>query len=440
MTNSCSLSRAQLSFTLVIIGSICAAALHALGYAMSAFAAQAFVILAALIGFLSVGRAARLIDQARDVCKRIAAGDFEARVLHVDDGGRTGELVLTVNDMIDGCDAFVREATAAMDAVQQRRYFRRILPGGLHGALLRGANTINAATDSLESRILSFEQQASKLEDAVSTVVGSLDADSKDMRETAGHLTSGASTTRERLTAVAAASEQASGNMRHVADATAGLSESARQVGSDVAHSAAIVGRAVARVSEATSNVAALRSVAERISEVVKSIEAIASQTNLLALNATIEAARAGDAGRGFAVVAQEVKALAEQTAKFTGEIEAQVDHVHGAADVVSQSITEIGAVMTEVESITTKVAGAAEAQSDATADIASTIEQAFSVVSDIATSIQTIAANARDTERYAESTMTASTHLSTNSETLADQIRGYLGQVRKDLIRQSGA
>ncbi|MFC0239353.1 methyl-accepting chemotaxis protein [Rhodopseudomonas telluris] len=440
MTNSCSLSRAQLSLTLAIVASIAAAALHALGYPMSAFGAQALVIVAVLSGFLSVGKAARLIDQACDVCKRIAAGDFEARVLHVDDGGRTGELVLTVNDMIDGCDAFVREATAAMEAVQQRRYFRRILPGGLHGALLRGATTINAATDSLESRILSFEQQASKLEDAVSTVVGSLDADSKDMRVTAGHLTSGASTTRERLTAVAAASEQASGNMRHVADATAGLSESARQVGADVAHSAEIVGRAVARVSEATSNVAALRSVAERISEVVKSIEAIASQTNLLALNATIEAARAGDAGRGFAVVAQEVKALAEQTAKFTGEIESQVDHVHGAADVVSQSITEIGAVMTEVESITTKVAGAAEAQSDATADIAQTIEQAFSVVSDIATSIQTIAANARDTERYAESTMTASSHLSTNSETLADQIRGYLGQVRKDLIRQSAA
>ncbi|WP_322514367.1 methyl-accepting chemotaxis protein [Rhodopseudomonas palustris] len=440
MTNSCSLSKAQLNIAIAIAAATIAAGLAWMNYPTVASAFQAVALIAAVLAFASVATATRLIEQARDVCQRVADGDFEARILHIPTSGRIGGLLGAINDVIDDCDAFVREATASMRAVQQRRYFRRILPGGLHGALLRGAATFNDATDSIEGRIRSFEQQAARLEGAVSTVVGSLDADSKDMRETAGHLTSGASTTRERLTAVAGASEQASGSMRHVADATAGLSASAREVGADVARSAEIVGRAVARVSEATSNVAALRSVAERISEVVKSIEAIASQTNLLALNATIEAARAGDAGRGFAVVAQEVKALAEQTAKFTGEIESQVDHVHGAADVVSQSITDIGAVMTEVESITTKVAGAAEAQSDATADIAQTIEQAFAVVSDIATSIQAIAANARDTERYAESTMTASTHLSSNSETLAEQIRGYLGQVRKDLIQQNAA
>lgn len=166
----------------------------------------------------------------------------------------------------------------------------------------------------------------------------------------------------------------------------------------------------------------------------------IAGQSTLLALIATIEVARVGEAGRGFAVFAAEVKALAEQTAKFTGEIEAQVEHVHSAADLVSRSIGEIGAVMTEVDDITAAVAGAAEAQSAATADIAKNIEQAYDVVSEITGSIQTVTESARDTEQYAASTMTASTHLSSQSETLAHRIRDYLARVRADMLAQRAA
>jgi methyl-accepting chemotaxis protein len=424
----------------VIAAASVAAALMWAGYPLAALAVQAVAVAAAAVGFAGVNKAVRLIEQARDVCKRIAAGDFEARILGIPARGRIGDLLGSFNDVIDGCDAFVREATAAMHAVQHHRYFRRILPGGLHGALLRGASTINAAADSIEGRIGSFEQQAAQLEGAVGAVVGSLDEDSRGMRQTAGNLTSGASTTRESLTAVAAASEQASGNMRSVASATAGLSSSARAVGADIGRSSAIVNRAVTRVSEASSDVAKLRDVAERISEVVKSIETIASQTNLLALNATIEAARAGEAGRGFAVVAHEVKSLAELTAKFAGEIEAQVDHVHGAADAVSTSISEIGAVMTEVVGITATIADAAEAQSIGTAEIAQNIEQAFSMVSEIASSIQTVTTTARETEAYAAATMTTSSHLSSQSSLLAQQIRDYLDQVRKDMVQQSAA
>ncbi|ABD05782.1 methyl-accepting chemotaxis sensory transducer [Rhodopseudomonas palustris HaA2] len=411
-----------------------------MNYPTAALSLQAVALVAAALAFIGVTGTARRIEQARDVCRRVADGDFEARILHIPTSGRLGEMLGAINDVVDDCDAFVREATASMHAVQHHHYFRRILPGGLHGALLRGATTINHATDSIEARIRSFDQQAAGLERAVSDVVGALDEDSSGMRDTASNLTRGASTTRESLTAVAVASEQASGNMRSVANATAGLSSSARAVGADIGRSSEIVSRAVTRVSEASADVAKLRDVAERISQVVKSIETIASQTNLLALNATIEAARAGDAGRGFAVVAHEVKSLAEQTAKFTGEIEAQVDHVHGAADAVSTSIGEIGAVMTEVVGITGTIAEAAEAQSVATAEIAQNIEQAFAMVSDIASSIQTVTATARETESYAAATMTTSNHLSSNSGTLARQIRDYLDQVRKDLIEQNAA
>jgi methyl-accepting chemotaxis protein len=274
----------------------------------------------------------------------------------------------------------------------------------------------------------------------VGGIVSALDSGAVEMSSTAGNLRTGASSTLTRVTSVAAASEQASANMQSVASATARLSSSASEVGADVNRSAAIAGRAVERVADAASNVDVLRAVAVRISEVVTSINVIASQTNLLALNATIEAARAGDAGRGFAVVAHEVKALATQTANFTAEIEKEIGQVQSATDKVSSSITEIGTVIAEVNEITGKVASASEAQSAATADIARNIDEAFAVVREISTNIQSLATTAKDTEQLATSTMVASGDLSSQSGLLTKEIRGYLGEARQNLVRQAAA
>ncbi|WP_457487803.1 methyl-accepting chemotaxis protein [Tardiphaga sp. P5_C10] len=440
MTNLCFLSRAQLSTLVVIAGSALALVLQFFGLSVVAMVCQTVAVAAAIVALVLMGKTARLIEKARVACQRIAQGDFEARILGIPVRGVTGELLHSVNDMIDGCDAFVRESTAAMAALNDNKYYRRILPGGLHGGLLHGAKAMNAATDSIADRIRNFERQTSQLESTVGGIVSALDSGAVEMSSTAGNLRTGASSTLTRVTSVAAASEQASANMQSVASATARLSSSASEVGADVNRSAAIAGRAVERVADAASNVDVLRAVAVRISEVVTSINVIASQTNLLALNATIEAARAGDAGRGFAVVAHEVKALATQTANFTAEIEKEIGQVQSATDKVSSSITEIGTVIAEVNEITGKVASASEAQSAATADIARNIDEAFAVVREISTNIQQLAMTAKDTEQLATSTMVASGDLSSQSGLLTKEIRGYLGEARQNLVRQAVA
>jgi len=440
MTNLCFLSRAQLSTLVVIAGSTLALVLQFFGLPVAAMVCQAVAIAAAIVALVLMGKTARLIEKARVACQRIAQGDFEARILGIPVRGVTGELLHSVNDMIDGCDAFVRESTAAMAALNDNKYYRRILPGGLHGGLLHGAKAMNAATDNIADRIRNFERQTSQLESTVGGIVSALDSGAVEMSSTAGNLRTGASSTLTRVTSVAAVSEQASANMQSVASATARLSSSASEVGADVNRSAAIAGRAVERVADAASNVDVLRAVAVRISEVVTSINVIASQTNLLALNATIEAARAGDAGRGFAVVAHEVKALATQTANFTAEIEKEIGQVQSATDKVSSSITEIGTVIAEVNEITGKVASASEAQSAATADIARNIDEAFAVVREISTNIQSLATTAKDTEQLATSTMVASGDLSSQSGLLTKEIRGYLGEARQNLVRQAAA
>ena len=440
MMNSCFLKRALLSIAVAITGSVVASGLYLFGYPMVAPAIQAAALACLALAMTWIAANARLIRNAREVCARIAAGDFEARILGIPEHAGTPDLLRIINEVIDGCDAFVREATAAMDAVRHNRYFRRILPGGLHGALLHGASTINSATASIEIRIRQFERQTTELEGSVGSVVAALNRGASEMSGTAGNMRSGATSARESITSIAAASDQTASNMQSVVSATAKLSSNASAVGADVQRSAEIARRAVERVGDAAGSVEVLKDVAAHINELVKSINAIASQTNLLALNATIEAARAGEAGRGFAVVAHEVKSLATQTANFTAEIEAQVSQVHSAADRVGVSIAEIGTVIAEVNDITGKVATASEDQSQATAEIARNIEHAFRVVGEIAGSIQALAQTAATTEELATSTMAASGELSSQSGLLTQEIQTYLDHARENLVDQAGS
>src|SRR6202000_2996674 len=98
-----------------------------------------------------------------------------------------------------------------------------------------------------------------------------------------------------------------------------------------------------------TERVSELSRAATRIGDVVELINTIAGQTNLLALNATMEAPRAAEAGRGVAVVASEVKALAEQTAKATGEIGQQISGIQSATQESVGAIREISGTIEKI-------------------------------------------------------------------------------------------
>jgi methyl-accepting chemotaxis protein len=251
------------------------------------------------------------------------------------------------------------------------------------------------------------------------------------LTNTATGMSAAADQTSRQATAVAAASTQASTNVETVAAAAEELAASIGEIGRQVAHSNQISRRAADEAGRTDADVQELAKTALRIGEVVSLISDIASQTNLLALNATIEAARAGEAGKGFAVVANEVKSLANQTARATEEISTQITAVQDQTKAVVDAIRSIGTVIDEVSSIAGAIAAAVEQQSAATQEIARNVEQAAAGTSEVSSTIAGVQQAAGDTGSAATTVLDAARLLSGQAGELRQAVDQFLADVK---------
>jgi methyl-accepting chemotaxis protein len=272
---------------------------------------------------------------------------------------------------------------------------------------------------------------ADNFEAGIKGVVNSVASQATEMQSSAQAMTHTAEQATQQATAVAASVEQASANVQTVASSAEELSASVREIGQQVEHSSKIASEAVIEADKTNVTVEGLAKAAQRIGDVVQLIETIAGQTNLLALNATIEAARAGDAGKGFAVVASEVKSLANQTAKATEEIRAQISEIQGSTGQTVEAIRSIGATIRQMSEIATTIASAVEEQGAATREIATNVHQAAQGTSDIATNIEGVSRAAGDTGSAASQVLGAAGELSKQAETLRRDVDEFLATVR---------
>jgi methyl-accepting chemotaxis protein len=371
-----------------------------IGMVVGAFAA--LVLLGSwLMSFLTIARPIRALTGAMD---KLAGGDFSVVLPGLGRKDEVGGVAAAVEKFKIVSEQKAREEAEAKTrqdqaAAAQRKVEMHKLADGFEAAIGEIVETVSSAATELEA--------------------------------SASTLTATADRGQGLATMVAAASEEASTNVQSVASATEELSSSITEISRQVQESARVASEAVSQARTTTDRVGELSQAATRIGDVVELINTIAGQTNLLALNATIEAARAGEAGRGFAVVASEVKALAEQTAKATGEIGQQIAGIQAATEHSVGAIKDISHTIERLSEISSAIAAAVEEQGAATQEISRNVAQAAEGTQQVSSNITEVQRGASETGSASSQVLSAAQMLSGDSNRLKLEVGKFLGTVR---------
>ena len=285
-----------------------------------------------------------------------------------------------------------------------------------------------AARDRRRSQV---EAVTTRFVASIDTVVGGVSAAIEGLRRATTTLSATSATTTEQSGVVANAADHASSNVQTVAAAAEELSNSIQEISRRVSETAQAMDGAVHQAEATNATVRGLAEAARRIGDVVSLITDIASQTNLLALNATIEAARAGEAGKGFAVVAGEVKSLANQTAKATDDIQAQVAAIQAETQRAVEAIGAISATIATVNQYTIGIASAVEQQGAATQEIARNVQQAAAGTAEVSHSIGRVLEAERATATAATELSALADRLHGESDRLKGEVGGFVAEVK---------
>jgi methyl-accepting chemotaxis protein len=335
--------------------------------------------------------------------RRLAGGDIDAAVEGAERHDEFGAIARAIVELRDAVrnrmqDEMRRDADAKRAGEAERQRFLADVAHSLDRQVKAVADAVGAAAQTLVGTARSMTSVSAEAQREASTASG--------------------------------VSRSAAEHVATVGEAAGQLDGAISEIGAQVQHSSKISQDAVTQIREASAIVRTLSAASADIGKVVQLIQAIAEQTNLLALNATIEAARAGEAGKGFAVVASEVKQLATQTSKATGEISGRIHAVQGATDQAVAAIDNVDKTITRINEIGSRIAAAVEEQGAATSEISRAGRHAAEQTEQLAASLVRLLEAASDTSNSSEDVVASASGLYDQAAALKRQVDEFLAHI----------
>ena len=364
----------------------------------------AVIVLACGVAYALVRGIAHPLVRASHVLTQLARRDYDFELRQAGRGDEIGDLSLAMDSLrraLQEADRLAADQAAAQGAKARRQ-------AAMEQQTQDFGNSISGVMTSLANSATAMRRAAEKMSEAAGAV-----------HDQAAGTSTGAASSSQDLTTVAAAVEQLNGNVieisRRLADATA------------------VAQQAVQRADSSQVTMQALSDATVHIGDVVRLISDIAGQTNLLALNATIEAARAGEAGKGFAVVAGEVKTLAAQTAKATSEIAAQIETVRAVTGDAVSAMADIGTIVGKMNDVSAAIATAVDQQRATTKEIAGSVQRLAFATAGTAQAMQQVVSVSQNAGSVSQDVLTGAANISEEANKLHVEVDQFLAAVRDD-------
>jgi methyl-accepting chemotaxis protein len=356
------------------------------------------------LGWFTLFRLGRPLRALENMMSALAAGDLSMEVPFVERGDEIGAMARTVAVFKQNSEDRARLASLTEE--------QRIAAEAARVVAAQEAAALGVALGEVATAVANSAGQLNSTSETLLTV---------------------ADRGLDRCLAVGQASGEATSNVQAVASAAEELHHSIQEISRRVADASTVSARAADEARSTSGTITGLSAAAQKIGDVVRLINDIATQTNLLALNATIEAARAGDAGLGFAVVASEVKTLATQTARATEEIQAQIGNVQAETKNAVTAMSAIVGTISEVSEITTGIAAAVEQQGAATQEIARNVQAAAARTGELDVIVVDVREAAEDTRDQASQLRGAADELTGSAASLRDRVDAFVAKVRSE-------
>jgi methyl-accepting chemotaxis protein len=321
----------------------------------------------------------------------------------------------------------------------------------------RTAESLEALTNFLRFNSLALHEASGKVRRYalnLSNVAGEMNASSQEITSTVQQISRGMETQASRTSETSEIMKAMSQNVKQMADRSAAVAEASARAweaalkgGEAVKEAVQKINEIAAKAVESSRTVEGLGRTSKKIGQVVQIITGIADQTNLLALNAAIEAARAGEAGRGFAVVAEEVRKLAEGSAKAAGEINKLVreiqsetdkavarmaegaDELKGGREVVHSAggaLEDIIKVVRRVDELAKEIFQLTQKQAQGTDQVFKAVEEIASVAEETAAGTEQASASTQQQTASMEEMVTAARELADTAEQLGSLVQRF--------------